>query len=326
MISVAVIIPYYQREKGILRRALESVLSQRLADGVMVDVVVVDDGSPVPAQSEVEGLVFAPPFHLTLITQTNAGVGAARNSGLKAIHDTTKYIAFLDSDDSWHEGHLDQALEALESGRDFYFCDNRREGHYDSHFAGTPAIQPFIKTQDIIPISKDDVIALVLQDFPCLLPTVVYRRAAAPELLFETSLRNAGEDTVFFMQLLSGVRECCFSAKIMVDCGPGINIYFGNLGWDSAGNLPRIIDRLKSHVMIKNTIPLSRKHKILNDILIVRLRRNVAFHALRCLIKSGRWPQEMQVMASEDRWFYAWFMFYGFEVAVGWALGVYHPA
>jgi succinoglycan biosynthesis protein ExoW len=43
---VAVIIPYYQRDPGILRRALDSVRGQELPDAVRVHVYLVDDGSP----------------------------------------------------------------------------------------------------------------------------------------------------------------------------------------------------------------------------------------------------------------------------------------
>jgi succinoglycan biosynthesis protein ExoW len=113
MINVAVIIPFFQRQPGILRRALLSILQQRLPPGIAVKVCVVDDGSPISAQSEAEGLEFAPPFHLTIVPQPNAGVAAARNRGLGTVDVDTTYIAFLDSDDMWHEGHLHQGVGAL---------------------------------------------------------------------------------------------------------------------------------------------------------------------------------------------------------------------
>ena len=45
--TIAVIIPYFQREAGILRRALASVFAQTNAPSW--EIIVVDDGSPVPA-------------------------------------------------------------------------------------------------------------------------------------------------------------------------------------------------------------------------------------------------------------------------------------
>ena len=58
MATVAVIIPYYQNRAGILRRALDSVMNQRLSSDVSVDIIVVDDGSPHPARLEIEGFFF----------------------------------------------------------------------------------------------------------------------------------------------------------------------------------------------------------------------------------------------------------------------------
>ena len=62
MTSVAVIIPYFQKRAGILHRALNSVLQQRLSADTRLEVIVVDDGSPVSARAEVATLPFSPPF------------------------------------------------------------------------------------------------------------------------------------------------------------------------------------------------------------------------------------------------------------------------
>src|SRR5690349_15450432 len=114
--KVSVIVPYYQRKPGILRRALNSVLRQRLMEGVTVHVVVVDDGSPSPARVEVDDLPIEPPFSMTVIKQDNGGVGAARNAGLESIDSSSTYVAFLDSDDIWDEDHLQQGIQALRAG------------------------------------------------------------------------------------------------------------------------------------------------------------------------------------------------------------------
>ena len=47
-----VVIAYYQREPGILRRAVRSALEQRVEE---LEVIVVDDESPVPAETELAG-------------------------------------------------------------------------------------------------------------------------------------------------------------------------------------------------------------------------------------------------------------------------------
>ncbi len=89
-----------------LRRALTSVLGQKLPPAVSVHIIVTDDGSPAPSEPEIEGLLIAPPFKRNSIRQVNEGVGAARNSSLKAVPPDTTYVAFLDSDDLWEPTHL----------------------------------------------------------------------------------------------------------------------------------------------------------------------------------------------------------------------------
>src|SRR5271168_5351830 len=128
MPHIAVIIPYYQRSQGILRRALESILAQKLPPDVAVHVIVVDDGSPAPATPEAEGLSFISPFCLTVVRKPNVGVAAARDEGLQRADDSTDYITFLDSDDAWEPEHIAQAVTALGRGYDYYFTDHSRVG------------------------------------------------------------------------------------------------------------------------------------------------------------------------------------------------------
>ena len=50
--TIAVIIPFFQREAGILGRALKSIADQNYPNSALY-VIVVDDGSPVSAESEI---------------------------------------------------------------------------------------------------------------------------------------------------------------------------------------------------------------------------------------------------------------------------------
>ncbi len=47
--TIAVVIPYFQRKEGLLAQAIRSVIAQRDVDDVRI--VVVDDASPIPAES-----------------------------------------------------------------------------------------------------------------------------------------------------------------------------------------------------------------------------------------------------------------------------------
>ena len=102
---VSVIIPTYNRAQR-CKTAVESVLSQTYGN---VEVIVIDDGSSDNTQEVICGL----DVRVKYLRQSNAGVSAARNTGLEAA--TGEYIAFLDSDDVWLPWKLDAQLSVLRS-------------------------------------------------------------------------------------------------------------------------------------------------------------------------------------------------------------------
>ncbi len=330
MIKISVIIPYFQRQTGILRRALESILVQQLLPDVCVDIIVVDDGSPISAQSEVEGLEFSSPFYLNIIKQPNGGVAMARNTALKAVDKSTKYIAFLDSDDTWRGGHLKRGIEALEHGGNFYFCDNRRDGHHDSYFKNSQLLESYIAkhsaNQNIVTLTTDELSTTILREFTTQASTVIYLRNIASDLFFDTSFINAGEDILFFLQLAGKAKNISLSPEIMVDCGTGINLYFGSLGWDNPAHLAQVITNLRVHSTIKNNIILSKDNTLWNDKHLKSLKLNIAFLSLRQFFKTkGKIPDEIKKLAREDKTFYSWFPVCMVQAVFGKALGVYKP-
>ena len=133
-----VIIPFFQREPGLLAVAVNSALTQ---GGEDLLVTVVDDGSPVSARAELAPII-AHDRRVVIIEQANAGPGAARNRGLDATPDDVAYIAFLDSDDRWLPGHLANGLTALRLGADFYFSDHYLWGSNDSRFGACGGYAP----------------------------------------------------------------------------------------------------------------------------------------------------------------------------------------
>jgi glycosyltransferase involved in cell wall biosynthesis len=103
--KVSTIIPVYNGE-GTIAQAIDSALIQDCKDH---EIVVVNDGSTDSTAAILEqygGLI-------QIVTQSNAGLSAARNAGVHAS--TGKYIAFLDSDDAWVPEKLRIMVSALES-------------------------------------------------------------------------------------------------------------------------------------------------------------------------------------------------------------------
>jgi succinoglycan biosynthesis protein ExoW len=290
MSVVAVVIPYYQKKPGILRRALESVLGQVLPPTVTVRIIVTDDGSPVPPDPELAGLPIAPPFEIQLIRQANAGAAAARNSCLKAISTEISYIAFLDSDDLWEPSHLATALAALELGYDYYFCNNRRLGGHASYFAQTGFDSQLVEQG--IPLANGafalrpaDFVSFSLRAWTSLTPTVVFRRAIAPDLRFDPSLRAAGEDCHFLLRLMSRASGICCSPAINVTCADGVNIFYSTYDWDGPAHLSRQIGQLLKSYRYLRDLTLTEADNDYVRACVKRERRNVAFFFLRALAK-----------------------------------------
>lgn len=326
MMKVSIIIPYYQRDKGILKRAIESALTQRLSLGVYVDIIIVDDGSPVSANSELEGIIIDSPFNLVLINQKNAGVAAARNTGLNHVDKATRYIAFLDSDDIWYEKHLDRGIHALESGHDFYFCDNKRTDYHDSYFKEcSPELEKATKGSNCLaPLSPIDLTTIILKDFATQASTVIYRRDIYPDLLFDENFKKAGEDLIFFVKLSAKAKNPCCYNKVMVECGRGVNIFFSNFSWDSPEIIPITISQIKAHRVLDSYIPESMKKW--NIAFIRKLQKKLIFLTIRHFIKNrniNHFAKDFIISDDEGRkYLYANVM----HVTIGKLLGFYKPS
>lgn len=103
MTKASVVIPLFNKSSSVLR-CLGSVFSQSFKS---FEVIVVDDGSTDGSVS----LVKKSNFKLTIISQENRGVSAARNAGLSACKG--EFITFLDADDYWEPEFLATCIEYL---------------------------------------------------------------------------------------------------------------------------------------------------------------------------------------------------------------------
>lgn len=101
MPSISVIMPVYQAEK-FLKASVESVLSQTFSDW---ELLLVDDGCRDNSPALCDGFAARDDRVRVIHKRKNAGVSAARNSGLEAAKG--EYIAFLDSDDGFEPRTLE---------------------------------------------------------------------------------------------------------------------------------------------------------------------------------------------------------------------------
>lgn len=315
-VQVAVIIPFFQRDAGILRRAVDSVIRQSLPSGTSVQIVVVDDASPYSADRDLAGV--RPPANVTLsvVRQANAGPGGARNRGLDLIESqgSAHFIAFLDSDDIWQPNHLADALAALQRGYDFYCCDNSREGAFDRF------------SQDVAVLNDD---GRALRDRAILLDpggpvlgfpahalddefvtgylshtsTVVLRAAQIRGLRFDPELRNASEDRMFWLTVALSGAAVAISWRCNVLCGRGINLFFSAHDWNAPATLERIGSQLLFAEKLRRMPIMTPRRADFARHRARATRRAYSFLFLRSLLRGRKPPlQSFRRLLRLDPW------------------------
>lgn len=128
--EVSVVIPVHNRG-ALIRWTLESV--RRAADGLHVEIIVIDDGSTIPLADELRDTdVGAVAIH----RQDNRGLLFARLAGLERA--SGRYVLFLDSDDLLHPEKLSRQLAAMHAlDADVSYSDEAAVP-LDEHWASAP--------------------------------------------------------------------------------------------------------------------------------------------------------------------------------------------
>lgn len=108
-IETTVIIPTYNRVL-FLKKAIDSVLAQTYKN---FELMVIDDGST----DETPELISTYGKTILYIRQKNQGPSAARNTGIQNAHG--RYLAFLDSDDTWKKEKLAIQTQVMFKNPDF---------------------------------------------------------------------------------------------------------------------------------------------------------------------------------------------------------------
>lgn len=150
---VSVVVPAY-KTLGTIAETIDSILAQTYKS---YEIIVVDDGSP----DNVADFVFNNyGSAIKLIRQTNAGLAAARNTGIAAAKG--RFVAFLDSDDVWLPQKLARQIESIEQHPDgavfytnCYFWENgkRTAQWIDQHQQKNGAIaNDLINRRVMIPV------------------------------------------------------------------------------------------------------------------------------------------------------------------------------
>ncbi|MBU3101554.1 MULTISPECIES: glycosyltransferase family 2 protein [Clostridium] len=131
--KISVIVPVYNSEKYI-KKCIESIINQSYRD---IEIVFINDGSTDGSLNIIQKYKKLD-NRIKVINQSNSGVSAARNNGIKnSIGD---YITFVDSDDYIDSKMIDKCAESLKntdlliSGFTYEFKDKNEDKTYESSF------------------------------------------------------------------------------------------------------------------------------------------------------------------------------------------------
>lgn len=192
--KVSIIIPVYKVEK-FLTRCLDSVLGQTLKE---IEVILVDDGSPDNCGRICDEYA-AKDKRVIVIHKKNAGVSAARNSGLEVA--SGEFVGFVDSDDYVAATMFeDMYRQAVLADAEMAMCQ----------FAITDGV-----TDELVHRSSGDDFEVlkfdnkkafeIIADFSCPVQVMVWNKLFKKKLIqnlcFDTNKRMA-EDLEFLMRAL----------------------------------------------------------------------------------------------------------------------------
>jgi len=137
--AVTVVIPTFN-SAATIKRALDSAYAQTV---LPEQVIVVDNASTDATIEVVEKLAVDDCCEVELVRQQrNGGPGAARNAGWNLA--ATEFVAFLDSDDSWHSTKLEQQLDVARQHPDDSFFGHTTMSFTASNLPAGAATAPLV--------------------------------------------------------------------------------------------------------------------------------------------------------------------------------------
>jgi succinoglycan biosynthesis protein ExoW len=245
--KIAVIIPFFQRTSGVLARSLASIAAQHYPSEALY-VLIIDDGSPLPAHQELHDHPPADGLNIRVVQQTNAGPNEARNTGLINLEPGTDLIAYLDSDDEWIGDHLRRATHALAQGYSAYFANLFHLGDSTNEFDKAKRVRhedhPAVANDPTLRAYQGDMVHQIATANIIFMPSLVISVHALGSARFPQAHRHGGGDYLYWMDLITHGAQFVYSTLAEVRCGAGINMWYGS-GWGTDGLAMRIVDEAR---------------------------------------------------------------------------------
>ena len=197
--TVAVIIPLYNSEKFMIK-TINSVLNQTYKN---FEIILIDDCSNDGTQAVAKELTKKYNNIIYTSLENNSGAAVARNKGLEITD--ARYIAFLDSDDTWEINKLEEQLYFMEKNKySFTFSANYIVDGNGNKICSKIKIKEKVTYKDLL---KKTMITT---------STVMFDRKILGDL--KMPLRRTGQDYAFWLLLLRDTNAYGIDKVIVHGC------------------------------------------------------------------------------------------------------------
>lgn len=218
MPEVSVIIPVY-KSVNVLETAVNSVLAQSFGD---FEILLIDDGSPDESPALCRSLQERD-ARIRVYHKENGGICSARNYGL--AHAGGTYVAFLDHDDEYMPGYLEDNVALLKKYQaDVVKFERLREQH---NLDGTIQTLAGDRIKNM-PGIRDGVLCYrgreIAEHYPEIRDAVktmyiwdgMYSRAFLQShgIRFDESFKFGHEDIMFNLEVLAAAETMVFQEKV----------------------------------------------------------------------------------------------------------------
>lgn len=205
MTKVSVIIPAYNCAQRLMH-ALESVAAQTYPRE-SIETLVIDDGSSDDTAERVAAYAAASALNIRYVRQDNAGPAAARNHGMRLAGGDA--IAFLDADDWWQPGKLQQQVPLLQGPVGLVYCAN---SFVDAE--GAP-LENYVRHVQML---RGDILLPLFCEFFLLTSAVVLSRTAMQAVGYFDEKLPVGEDYEYFLRLAQRFQADYVAQPLLVRC------------------------------------------------------------------------------------------------------------
>jgi len=204
-LTVSVIIPVYNAERY-LRQAVESAVAEQSRG--LKEIILIEDGSPDNSLIVAQELQKEFPEIIQLYQHpdgVNRGAGASRNLGIKNA--SGDLICFLDADDYWLPGRLDEPVEILKASAGIdgvyapgvYLFENSDERQNCRNFKGFVGPKKFIAPEDLLE-------AVLAGSHVCSTNGLIVRKGCFDKIgYYNEDLRRA-QDMELFLRMAASLR------------------------------------------------------------------------------------------------------------------------